>query len=172
METDGLVAIICAAIALVMLIALTVFTLVKSWRQISREHAEREHSQRKAAHTYDNMSWFENDHALSEEQNDTKTGEQAHAVECGENANTHAQTEVAGADQELNHRCIVKVETCDTSFWDKSESNFFDSEADLGHKNVDSIVERCIVLWSVQVDFAGQRIAVLSCLRRLKQGKL
>ena len=116
METDGLVAIICAVIALVMLIALTVFTLVKSWRQISREHAEREHSQRKAAHTYDNMSWFENDHALSEEQNDTKTGEQAHAVDCGENANTHAQTEVAGADQEVNHRCIVKVETCDTSF--------------------------------------------------------
>ena len=32
METEGLVAIICAAIALVMLIAMTVFTLVKSWR--------------------------------------------------------------------------------------------------------------------------------------------
>lgn len=108
METDGLVAIICAAIALVMLIALTVFTLVKSWRQISREHAEREHSQREAAHTYDNMNCFENDHALSEEQNDTKTSEQAHAAHCGEN--------VAGADQEVNHKCIVKLETCDTSF--------------------------------------------------------
>lgn len=116
METDGLVAIICAAIALVMIIALTVFTLVKSWRQISREHAEREHSQREAAHTYDNMNCFENEHALSEERNDTKTSEQAHAVDCRENANTHAQTEEAGADQKVNNRCIVKVETFDTSF--------------------------------------------------------
>lgn len=116
METEGLVAIICAAIALVMLIAMTVFTLVKSWRQISREHAEREHSQREAAHTYDNMNWFENDHALSEEQNHNKTSGQAHAVDCGENANTQAHTEVAGADQEVNHKCVVKVETCDTSF--------------------------------------------------------
>lgn len=116
METDGLVAIVCAAIALVMLIALTVFSLVKSWRQISREHAERERNQREAAHRYDNMNLFENEHALSEEQKDTKTSDQAHFVDCGENANMHAHTEEAGADQEVNHSCIVKVETCDTSF--------------------------------------------------------
>ena len=117
MDTESLVAIICIVVALVFLLSMTIFTLVKAWTQISRELAEREQCQRSLAHTYENTDCIENEHAL--DANDAGYSEHAQAAtDRGQTADSHDHSEVSctHSDQAVNKKVLVQVETNDTSF--------------------------------------------------------
>ena len=116
MDTESIVAIACVAIAIVMLISLTIFIMLKSWRQISRELAEREHSQRAIPETYENMDCIETEYALSiGTNNDHAQGK----PDRGQSADSHVYTELVckNNDETVNKRILVEEETNhDTSF--------------------------------------------------------
>lgn len=118
MDTESAVAIICIVIALVILISLTVFTMVKAWRQISRELAEREHCQRTAPVAYENMGCIATGNAVSDNDGTSNGGHALTTTDRGHSADTHANREVSCAhnDQAVNKRILVQVESNDTSF--------------------------------------------------------
>ena len=110
-------AIICIVVALVFLISLTIFTIVKAWTQISRELAERDQCQRSLAHTYENTDCIENEYALGA--NDAGYSEHAQGTnDRGHSADSHDHSEVSctHSDQAVNKKVLVQVETNDTSF--------------------------------------------------------
>ena len=115
MDTESVVAIISIVVALVLLIAMAVFTMVKAWRQIDRERAEREQCQRSLAHTYENTDCIENEHTLGA--NGAECGEHAQAAtDRGQTADSHDHSEVSCTHSDQNEKVIVHVETNDTSF--------------------------------------------------------
>ena len=119
MDTESAVAIICAVVALVLLISMAVFTMVKAWKKISRELAEKEHAQLVAPNVYENIDCIENERALSD--NDvTKASELAQATaDRGQTADLYGNAEMSctHSDQAVNKRVLVHVETNhDTSF--------------------------------------------------------
>ena len=90
---------------------MTIYTMVKAWRQISRELAEREQCQTSLPNTYDNMDCIENEAALNASVV-TKDSEDAQA------AADRRRTVDSCADSEhsANNEVTVHVETYDTSF--------------------------------------------------------
>ena len=65
MDTKSLIAIVCVVIAIVILLSLTIYTVVSSWRKISVEYAQRQHSPAAAAHSYENTECIKNEHTAS-----------------------------------------------------------------------------------------------------------
>lgn len=73
MDTKSLLAIVFMVIAIVILLSLTIYTVVKSWMQISREYEQRQRSSMEDTHSFGNTECDNNEPAAP---NDTFTLEQ------------------------------------------------------------------------------------------------
>lgn len=125
MDTKSLVAIVCIVIAMVILLSLTFYTLLISWRQISREYEQRQGSSMEAPRSYENTECIENEHAVSADNVTDKTaGEtssehaQATSDRCQTtDSNVHSEVVCTKSSQSAAKTVLVQVETNhDTSF--------------------------------------------------------
>ena len=80
MDTKSLLAIVFMVIAIVILLSLTIYTVVKSWMQISREYEQRQRSSMQDTHSFGNTECDNNEPAAP---NDTFT--------LGEKSSEYAQ---------------------------------------------------------------------------------
>ena len=121
MDTKSLLAIVFMVIAIVILLSLTIYTVVKSWMQISREYAQRQRSSMEDTHSFGNTECDNNEPAAP---NDTftpgeKSSEYAQATsDCCQTADSN-QNEHGGIKSSKSEvkTVLVQVETSnDTSF--------------------------------------------------------
>ena len=80
MDTKSLLAIVFMVIAIVILLSLTIYTVVKSWMQINREYEQRQRSSMEDTHSFGNTECDNNEPAAP---NDTFT--------LGEKSSEYAQ---------------------------------------------------------------------------------
>ena len=123
MDTKSSVAIICAVIAIIILLFLAIYTLVTAWRKISKEHAERQHSPTAAAYSFENTISIKTEYTTNH--NFTKDMTGGTSNECEEIASDRCQTAESNERMEMASKrggqltgdsVMVHAETNDTSF--------------------------------------------------------
>lgn len=118
MDTASIVAIICIVIALALLITITIVTLRKAWKQVTREATQREDNQTSLPQTYENEACNDTTHAQNDDMA-LESKEHARSVSgYGHKTELKTDSEVScerSDDQVVNKEVTVHVVTEDTS---------------------------------------------------------
>lgn len=121
MDTKSTVAIVCIVIALVLLISMTIVSLLKAWKQVTRKLAEREKGQTSeisSPHTYENNGCNDIENAIKVAVVPEDRESARSSTQHGQTMGLHIYSEVSctGRNQGMSDEVIVHEESNDTSF--------------------------------------------------------